>query len=80
MKITIEKQIKIVLEVADATAVTVVETPDSMAITVNNHSDGWLKKMYHFLKGVLKVASRRKAQRKHVVEFNAADFENLKKL
>ena len=79
MKITIEKQTKIILEVADA-AVTVVETPDSMAITVNNQSDSWLKKMYHFLKGVLKVASRRKAQRKHVVEFDAADFENLKKL
>ena len=80
MKITIEKQIKIVFEVADAAAVTVVETPDSMAITVNNHSDSWLKKAYHFFKGVLKAARRRKAQRKHVVEFDAADFENLKKL
>lgn len=48
MKITIEKQIKIVLEVADAAAVTVVETPDSMAITVNNRSDGWLKKRITF--------------------------------
>lgn len=80
MQITIEKQTKVILDVADAATVTVVDTPDSMAITVNNHSDSWLKKMYHFLKGVLKVASRRKAQRKHVVEFDAADFENLKKL
>ena len=80
MKITIEKQIKIVLEVADAAAVTVVETPDSMAITVNNRSDGWLKKAYHFFKGVLNAFRRRKAQRRHVIEFGAADFENLKKL
>lgn len=80
MKITFEKETKIVLEVEDAATVTFVETPESTAIMVNNHSDSWLKKMYHFLKGVLKVASRRKVQRKHVVEFDAADFENFKKL
>lgn len=77
MKITIEKQIKIVLEVADAAAVTVVETPDSMAITVNNHSDSWLKKAYHFFKGVLKAARRRKAQRRWVVGFDKARAEKL---
>ncbi|KJJ86398.1 hypothetical protein M573_126002 [Prevotella intermedia ZT] len=77
MKITIEKQIKIVLEVADASAVTVVETPDSMAITVNNRSDGWLKKAYHFFKGVLKDARRRKAQRRWVVGFDEARAEKL---
>ena len=77
MKITIEKQIKIVLEVADAAAVTVVETPDSMAITVNNHSDSWLKKAYHFFKGVLKAARRRKAQRRWIVGFDEARAEKL---
>lgn len=80
MQITIEKQTKIILEVADAAAVTMVETPDSMAITVNNRSDGWLKKAYNLLNGIFEAARRRKAQRKHVVEFNAVDFENLKKL
>lgn len=49
MKITFEKETKIVLEVEDAATVTFVETPESTAIMVNNHSDSWLKKMYHFL-------------------------------
>ena len=75
MKITIERQIKIVLEVADAAAVAVVETPDSMAITVNNHSDSWLKKAYHFFKGVLKAARRRKVQRRWIVGFDEARAE-----
>lgn len=77
MKITIEKQIKIVLEVADATAVTVVETPDSMAITVNNRSDGWLKKAYNLLNGVFEAARRHKAQRRWVVGFDEARAEKL---
>lgn len=79
MKITIEKQIKIVLEVADAAAVTVVETPDSMAITVNNRSDGWgwLKKAYNLLNGVFEAARRRKAQRRWVVGFDKARTEKL---
>ena len=76
MKITIEKQIKIVLEVADAAAVTVVETPDSMAITVNNRSDGWLKKAYSLLNGVFDAA-RRKAQRRWIVGFDKARAEKL---
>ena len=77
MKITIEKQIKIVLEVADASAVTVVETPDSMAITVNNRSDGWLKKAYNLLHGVFEAARRCKAQRRWVVGFDEARAEKL---
>lgn len=77
MKITIEKQIKIVLEVADAAAVTVVETPDSMAITVNNRSDGRLKKAYNLLNGVFEAARRRKAQRRCVVGFDEARAEKL---
>lgn len=77
MKITIEKQIKIVLEVADASAVTVVETPDSMAITVNNRSDGWLKKAYNLLNGVFEAARRRKAQRRWIVGFDKARAEKL---
>ena len=77
MKITIEKQIKIVLEVADAAAVTVVETPDSMAITVNNRSDGWLKKAYNLLNGVFEAARRRKAQRRWIVGFDEARAEKL---
>ncbi|ATV37206.1 hypothetical protein CUB95_00790 [Prevotella intermedia] len=75
MKITIEKQIKIVLEVADASAVTVVETPDSMAITVNNQSDGWFKKAYNLLNGVFEAARRRKAQRRWIVGFDEARAE-----
>lgn len=76
MKITIEKQTKIILEVADA-AVTVVETPDSMAITVNNRSDGWLKKAYSLLNGVFDAARRRKAQRRWIVGFDKARAEKL---
>ena len=60
MQITIEKQTTVILEVADAATVTVVDTPDSMAITVNNRSDGWLKKAYHLLNGVFDAARRRK--------------------
>lgn len=60
MQITIEKQTKVILEVADAATVTVVDTPDSMAITVNNRSDGWLKKAYHLLNDVFDAARRRK--------------------
>lgn len=77
MKITIEKQIKIILEVADAAAVTVVETPDSMAITVNNRSDGWLKKAYSLLNGVFDATRRRKAQRRWIVGFDKARAEKL---
>lgn len=77
MKITFEKETKMVLEVEDAATVTFVETPESTAIMVNNHSDSWLKKMYHFLKGVLKVASRRKAQRRWIVGFDKARAEKL---
>lgn len=77
MKITIEKQTKIVLEVADASAVTVIETPDSMAITVNNQSDDWLKKAYHLLDGVFEAARRRKAQRRWTVGFDEARAEEL---
>lgn len=77
MKITFEKETKMVLEVEDAATVTFVETPESTAIMVNNHSDSWLKKMYHFLKGVLKVTSRRKAQRRWIVGFDKARAEKL---
>ena len=72
MQITIEKQTKVILEVADAATVTVVDTPDSMAITVNNRSDGWFKKAYNLLNGVFEAARRRKAQRRWIVGFDEA--------
>lgn len=77
MQITIEKQTKVILEVADAATVTVVDTPDSMAITVNNRSDGWLKKAYHLLNSVFDAARRRKAQRRWIVGFDEARAEKL---
>ncbi|MBF1495310.1 hypothetical protein [Prevotella pallens] len=77
MQITIEKQTKVILDVADAATVTVVDTPDSMAITVNNRSDGWLKKAYSLLNGVFDAARRRKAQRRWIVGFDKARAEKL---
>lgn len=77
MQITIEKQTKVILDVADAATVTVVDTPDSMAITVNNRSDGWLKKAYSLLNGVFDAARHRKAQRRWIVGFDKARAEKL---
>lgn len=77
MKITFEKETKMVLEVEDAATVTFVETPESTAIMVNNRSDGWLKKVYHLLNGVFDAARRRKAQRRWIVGFDEARAEKL---